>query len=174
MNKHLAEPSRERSHVEAALDANAFRHIAGHWVTGVAVVTTIDQAGNPLGLTMNGLTSLSLSPPQFLICLDNKSETLAALRDSRVFCINFLHRDQRDLSTLFATKNSNKFLGVEWTKGVTGAPILGGGLGHMELRLGQLLSGGDHQIAIGEVVAADVRAGEPLAYFNGKYRSVAE
>ncbi len=173
MSRHFIDPTKAPARFEPVLDASVFRRISGHWVTGVAVVTTIDKAGNPLGLTMNGLTSLSLSPPRFLVCLDNGSETLAALRISEIFCINFLHRDQQALSSLFATKNANKFSGVEWTKGVTGAPILGGAIGHMELRLSQLLCGDDHQIAIGEAVAADARAEEPLVYFNGKYRSVA-
>lgn len=173
MTRHFTNPTMESKRLEPILDANVFRRIAGHWVTGVAVVTTIDLSGNPLGLTMNGLTSLSLSPPQFLVCLDNASETLAALRHSKVFCINFLHRDQQSLSALFATKSAGKFTDVEWTRGVTGAPVLDGAIGYMELRLSQLLCGGDHQIAIGDAVAADARAGEPLVYFNGKYRSVA-
>jgi flavin reductase (DIM6/NTAB) family NADH-FMN oxidoreductase RutF len=173
MSRHFTDPTKESARFEPVLDASAFRRIAGHWVTGVAVITTIDKAGNPLGLTMNGLTSLSLSPPRFLVCFDNGSETLAALRISKIFCINFLHRDQQALSSLFATKSANKFSGVEWTKGLTGAPVLSGAIGHMELRLSQLLCGGDHQIAIGEAVAADTRTGEPLVYFNGEYRSVA-
>jgi flavin reductase (DIM6/NTAB) family NADH-FMN oxidoreductase RutF len=41
-----------------------FRKLAGHWLTGVSVVTTLDQDGKPVGMTMSAVTSLSLAPPQ--------------------------------------------------------------------------------------------------------------
>ena len=56
-----------------------FRKLAGHWLTGVSVVTTVDQHGKPVGMTMSAVTSLSLDPPQFLICVDNRARTLAEM-----------------------------------------------------------------------------------------------
>ncbi|SDT10910.1 flavin reductase family protein [Bradyrhizobium canariense] len=154
------------------IDPVSFRQVASRWVTGVAIVTTVDVDGRPLGLTMNGLTSLSLSPPQFIVCMNNGSDTLLALKRSNVFCINFLNQDQRHLSKVFATKGGDKFSSVEWHAGKTGSPIFAGAIGFAELRLTELLAGGDHCIAIGEVVCADARDGEPLVFFNGSYGGV--
>ena len=79
-----------------------FRKLAGHWLTGVSVVTTLDPNGVPVGMTMSAVTSLSLDPPQFLICVDNRARTLAAIVASGHFCINYLRQDQENLSTAFA------------------------------------------------------------------------
>lgn len=45
------------------LDARSFRQVMGTFPTGVTVVTVTDAAGNPLGLTVNSFTSVSLEPP---------------------------------------------------------------------------------------------------------------
>ena len=49
------------------MELEKFRKLASHWLTGVSVVTTLDQNGMPMGMTMSAVTSLSLDPPQFLI-----------------------------------------------------------------------------------------------------------
>jgi len=55
------------------LDQQQFKKIASHWASGVAIV----GAEGASGLTITSVTSLSLDPPQYLICLDQKSATLA-------------------------------------------------------------------------------------------------
>jgi len=86
-----------------------FRKASGLWATGVSIVTTIDGSGAPFGLTMNSVTSLSLNPPLYLVNLDNGSDTLTALMESRAFCINVLASDQQALSNKFAKKGGDKF-----------------------------------------------------------------
>ena len=43
-------------------DAQLFRHVLGHYPTGVAVITAMTDRG-PVGLSMNSFTSVSLAPP---------------------------------------------------------------------------------------------------------------
>ena len=61
---------------------DSFRKACGYWASGVSIVTTVDTDGKLYGLTMNAVTSLSLTPPLFLICVDNKSDTIEPLRRS--------------------------------------------------------------------------------------------
>ncbi len=79
-----------------------FRNTCGLWATGVSIVTTVGPEGEPYGLTMNGVTSLSLDPPMMLVCVDERSDTLAPMTKSRCFCINVLTKDQEQLSNRFA------------------------------------------------------------------------
>jgi flavin reductase (DIM6/NTAB) family NADH-FMN oxidoreductase RutF len=58
-----------------ALENTTLRRAAGHFATGVTVVTTRNRDGELSGLTMNALTCLSLDPPLFLICVGNASDT---------------------------------------------------------------------------------------------------
>ncbi len=158
------------------ITSEQFRRASGLWATGVSIVTTIDTAGKPYGLTMNAVTSLSLSPPMFIVCVDNNSDTLAPMRDSKVFCINVLASNQQDLSNRFAKKGDEKFSGIGHTRGSTGAPVLDGALLSIECAVSSIAPGGDHQIMLGEVrrIVTNESAGiEPLLYFGGRYAALA-
>lgn len=155
-----------------------FRKASGLWATGVSIVTTIDDQGTPYGLTMNSVTSLSLNPPLYLVNVDNGSDTLAPMLATRGFCINVLANDQQELSNRFAKKGDDKFLGVDYEPGASGAPRLAGSLMNIDCRINAVHEGGDHQIVVGDVVAivtADLDSGiKPLLYFSGRYADVSE
>ncbi len=157
------------------LSPELFRKACGYWATGVSIVTTVDTDGKPYGLTMNAVTSLSLTPPLFIICVDNKSDTLEPMRRSGVFGINVLGLGQQDLSNSFAKKNPNKFDGVEFDRGHTGAPVLHGHVLAIECRVSASYPGGDHQIFVGEVhhiSLPDPENAQPILYFRGRYAAL--
>lgn len=162
---------------DTSITSDQFRRASGLWATGVSIVTTVDSAGKPYGLTMNAVTSLSLNPPMFIVCVDNNSDTLAPMRDSKVFCINVLASAQQDLSNRFAKKGEEKFTGVAYGRGTTGAPVLEGALLSIECIVSDIVAGGDHQIMLGEVrriITNDADGVEPLLYFGGRYAAVAK
>jgi len=141
------------------------------WPTGVSVVTTRDGEGRAHGVTMNSVTSVSLEPPLMLMCLRNDSETLAAMRASGVFCVNFLADGQQEISNRFAHRCPDKFEGVATYDGRLGAPVLQGVLAALECRVEEVYPGGDHQIVVGELVHGTRYHPDaaPLVYFDGRY-----
>lgn len=153
----------QRPSVEANL-----RKFAGNFATGVAVITAPGRAGTLCGLTMNAVTSLSLSPPLYLICLGNSSNTLAAVLDSGRFAINFLAAHQTELSKRFASKESNKFWGVAYSLGEKGCPLLDEALAACECEVQATYPGGDHKIIVGEVQSININGGQPMIFHNGK------
>jgi flavin reductase (DIM6/NTAB) family NADH-FMN oxidoreductase RutF len=158
-----------------AITSEQFRRACGLWATGVSIVTTTDAAGRPYGLTMNAVTSLSLQPPMFVVCVDNGSDTLKPMCESRVFCVNVLTSAQQELSNRFARKGGEKFAGVDYSIGSTGAPVLAGALVSVECAVSAIVPGGDHQIVCGEVhriVVNESAAAEPLLYYCGRYGRV--
>ncbi len=161
---------------DTQLSAELFRRACGLWATGVSIVTTADSGGRPYGLTMNAVTSLSLNPPMFIVCVDNGSDTLKPMQDSQVFCVNVLADTQQDLSNRFAKKGDDKFTGVAFSAGVTGAPVLAGTLVSIECVVHSMVAGGDHQIVCGEVrrlVVSDLPEVQPLLYYGGRYAALA-
>ena len=157
------------------MTAEEFRKACGLWASGVSIVTTRDVDGKPYGLTMNAVTSLSLDPPLFLVCVDNKSDTLGAIKRSGLFCVNVLQQDQQALSNAFAKKNPDKFADVSFEWGKTGAPLLGGRLMAIECTVTAVHEGGDHHVFIGEVqeiTTPDGSEGVPLIYFRGRYAAL--
>ena len=157
------------------LSPELFRKACGYWATGVSIVTTVDVDDKPYGLTMNAITSLSLTPPLFLICVDNKSDTLEPMRRSGVFGINVLSLGQHELSNSFAKKNPSKFDGVGFERGHTGVPLLHDHVLAIECRVSATYPGGDHQIFVGEVLHISLPEPDnalPVLYFRGRYAAL--
>lgn len=156
-----------------AIDPRELRNVMGLFATGVTIITTKDTTGKPFGLTANAFSSLSLDPPLLLACIDKKVDCYACFDESKVFVVNFLARNQEDLSTRFATKGIEKFEGVSYTLGSLGVPLLDGALAHLECRVAARYEGGDHTIYTGEIQSMATSEAEPLLFYQGKYRSLA-
>lgn len=157
-----------------AITATDLRTFAGQFATGVAVVTTRSPEGELAGVTINAVTSLSLTPPLFLICLDHKSNTLGAVLSSGKFALHFLARGQTEVSRVFASKSADKFAEVDHAPGENGSPILSGVLAAAECSLAEMCAGGDHTIIIGQVEKVHIHGGEPLLYHRGAYAALDE
>lgn len=160
----------------ATITAEQFRRACGLWASGVSIVTTTDAARRPYGLTMSAVSSLSLEPPMLLVCLDRGSDTLPALLESRVFCVNVLSSTQQDLSNRFAKKGQDKFAGVSYSITDSGAPILDDTLVSVVCTLQDDFAGGDHRICCGvveRIVTNESVDIEPLLYYGGRYGTLA-
>ena len=152
-------------------DARTLRDALGCFATGVTVVTAFDTGGEPVGLTANSFTSVSLDPPLLLVCIARTSSSLKALESAGHFAVNVLHIGQQPASSLFAVPGEDRFRQTPWQRGRHDAPVLSNALANFECRRHQMHDGGDHIILVGEVLRAtfDPRR-DPLLYFRGKYR----
>lgn len=157
------------------LGPDDFRRVLGHFASGVTIVTTLDAAGRPAGLTASAFTSVSLTPPLVLVCVAHNAQSYETLRGADRFAINILEAGQEALSNRFATKSSSaaeKFEGVAHKAGALGLPLLTDALAHLECSTAHAYPGGDHTIFVGQVEAASSRDGdgpEPLLYYRGRY-----
>ena len=71
-----------------------FRTILGHYPTCVVVVTALDAAGSPTGMTVGSFTSVSLDPPMIGFLPTRDSRSFRRLRGATSFCVNVLAADQ--------------------------------------------------------------------------------
>jgi flavin reductase (DIM6/NTAB) family NADH-FMN oxidoreductase RutF len=156
---------------EAAFDQKDFRNALGTFPTGVAIITTVGAAGEPVGLTCNSFSSVSLEPPLVSWSLRKASKSLETFRDAPSFTINILAGDQNELSGRFASsKVADKFAGVDWRPGHGGAPVIGNSLASFECSTFAVHDAGDHLIFIGQVQRFDHgRPEDPLVFYKGAY-----
>lgn len=158
------------------IDAQAFKEVMAHWATGVTVVTTMVD-GLPVGITASSFTSVSLQPPQVLICVNKSLHTNGAIQRSGFFAVNILSVEQQEWGMIFAGMKPevlDRFQGIDWSTGATGAPLLPAVLGWLDCRVSHAYDGDDHTIFVGEVVASDARReGAPLLYYNRGWRRMA-
>jgi 3-hydroxy-9,10-secoandrosta-1,3,5(10)-triene-9,17-dione monooxygenase reductase component len=152
-----------------APDPELFREVFGRFATGVAVVTSAGPSGAG-GMTANALCSLSLEPLLALVCFENRARTLPIVRDAGRFAVNLLAADQADLAGVFASKlpESEKLEGVSH-RFEDGVPVIDGSLAWAVCELRELIAGGDHTIAIGQVTSMGLGEGEPLLWYSGRY-----
>jgi flavin reductase (DIM6/NTAB) family NADH-FMN oxidoreductase RutF len=156
-----------------AVDKNELRRVMGHFATGVTVITTCDESGNPFGLTANAVSSVSLVPPLILVCVDKKADTYPYFERSKVFVVNILSDAQEGISRRFATSGIEKFDGIGYHKNESGCAVLDDAVGHIDCRIVQAHDAGDHTVYIGEVETVDANDVPPLLFFRGGYRKLA-
>jgi flavin reductase (DIM6/NTAB) family NADH-FMN oxidoreductase RutF len=161
----------------AALDAEVFRKVMSNFATGVTVVTThVD--GRLHGFTANAVTSVSLDPLLFLVCVDKKANAHGELSKAKHFGVNVLGIDQQHVSNTFAKSalpEEGTLRGMSYRMGDTGVPLLTGSIAWLECEVHELLEGGDHTIVIGRAVGGCVDSdAPPLIFFRGRYRRIAD
>lgn len=151
------------------VDDTRFRAVLGHFASGVTVVTG-DVSGEPVGLSLQSFSSLSLDPPMVLILPGRCSGSWARIQDSGRFCVNVLATDQKSLALRFARPGVDRFGGVAWSPGVLGSPRLAGACAWIECEINSVHDGGDHLVVFGDVRALDGASGvEPLLFHRGSF-----
>ena len=144
------------------------------WASGVAVVTTSSEKFGVQGMTVTAFSSVSVNPPQVLVCINDAADTGVGIHESQYFAVNVLNSDQQDLSNQFAGGSSQqqRFENTDWKEGITGAPILNDSLMSLDCKVVEKVRAGTHWIIIGEVQECICRLGEPLLYYRGDYRQL--
>jgi len=135
---------------------------------GVVVITA--RVGDEFrGLTASSLVSISLEPPMVLVGLERESATRASVLQTKAFNASLLTRSQEFLADRFAGRAPA--LDLEWRTlphrlGTNGIPLLDGCAAWLECRLVQVHQAGDHDICVGEVLAAGIGSGDPLVLWD--------
>ena len=152
-----------------------FRQTLARFASGVTVISTYKENARPIGVTVSAFTSVSLSPPLVLICLDSATSDLNTYIETKVFGINILADDQADVSNAFAFPGPKPpFEQVKYRQGVLGLPMIEGTLASLECRVEAVYPGGAHVIIVGAVEQASWREDlQPLIYATGRYCALA-
>ncbi|MFS0864786.1 flavin reductase family protein [Fredinandcohnia sp. 179-A 10B2 NHS] len=151
-----------------------FKEVMGNYPTGVTVVTTTDENGVPLGLTVNSFASVSLDPLLILWSIDKRVSSYEPFIKSDKFAVHVLAGDQGDICALFASKGTDRFGNCEWTLSDHNLPIVSGAAGVLQCKTFKTIDAGDHTILIGEVVDIENHSKEPLLYHNRKFGHIPE
>jgi len=152
---------------ETAEGARHLRAFLGRYATGVTVVTTRGPSG-PLGMTANSVTSVSIDPPLILWCPARSSARFPAFEAADHYAIHVLAADQLALCQRFS-RSGGDFSALELGETPEGLPALTGCLARFDCRAEARHDGGDHAILVGRVLRAEMRDGDPLLFWNGRY-----
>ncbi len=150
-------------------DPIALRRVLGRFATGVAVVTTRSDDGQPIGLTVNSFASVSLTPPLVSWCLRRDAASFPVFAAARHWAISVLASTQVNLARQFCGLPAERFAGVSCHDGLGGAPLLDGAIARLECSAFHGVDGGDHHIFLGRVEAYATGEGAPLLFHGGSF-----
>src|SRR5665213_578031 len=132
-----------------AVSAEDFRKALGHLAAGVAVVTTQLPSGAFAGITVTSFTSLSLSPPLVLVCIDKRAGLHDPLAIGQAFAVNLLadHQERETCSWWSASRFTAK-----------ACPMANGSCRPARLSMHTSTKGGDNDREVNEVTVIPANA----------------
>ncbi len=142
-------------------------------VHGVYVVTT--RVGEKInGMTAAWVAQVSLKPLLLMVSIAPARYSHTLIKESGIFAINVLTKDQAELAKRFGFKSGrkiDKFAGLDYLSAVTGAPILPQAFAYVDLKLAHTYTAGDHTLFVGEAVAAKILhpQSQPLVFNKNDY-----
>src|SRR5690554_1232422 len=154
---------------KASFDPQEFRSALSTFTTGVTIITTRAENGDPVGITANSFNSVSLNPPMVLWSLDKSAMSLPAFTSNKHWNVHILSVEQEALSGRFASRGEDKFKGLELDTGINNIPLLKNCTARFNCRTAFIYEGGDHMIFVGEVLGFDKSERPPLAFQSGQY-----
>ncbi len=157
----------------ASFTSDDLRAALGQFATGVTIITAAPADAPLVGLTANSFNSVSLAPPLVLWSLSAQSSSMPGFMQASHYAINVLAADQRLLAERFARKGIDRFDGVAWRPGKSGAPLIDGAIATFECTHHHQHREGDHLIFIGRVqhCRRDRLGQAPLVFHGGRFFS---
>ena len=158
-----------------AISGADFKQALQRWGSGIAVVATKSEKFGTQGMTVTAFCSLSVTPPQILVCLNESADTGEGIKESGNFSVNVLKSDQEHISNQFAGGSSQqqRFENTKWETGMLEVPIMSDSLMSLSCKVVTIIPSGTHNIVIGEVEETVCRSGAPLLYFRSGYHTLA-
>ena len=148
--------------------AEAFRRIP----YGIYALTT-QRGTESRAMIVSWVSQVSYSPPLLMVALRHNRPALPAIRESGLFSLSLLSRDQGVMVDRFKDPNFHgQTSGLFRQDSQKGLPSIRGACASWECRLFSQREAGDHILIIGEVVSTLVNPqGKPLttAEYGGTY-----
>ena len=152
----------------APVDPREFRNALGRFMSGITVVSA-EANGEPHGMTANAFISVSLDPPLILVSIDRRAHMLGFLARAGRFGVSVLGIGHEAYSMHFSGR-PQEGLDVAWQREGFDTPVLADGIAQLDCDVHSTIEAGDHTLYLGRVKRLRYRDGEPLGYFQGKYR----
>ena len=145
----------------------------GNFATGVTVITTTDDQGQPHAMTANAFTSVCLDPPTVLVCVAHSTHTFGFLEKLGRFGVNILGQAQKELGAYFALRPEARQGGVEYSYADAGdgLTVLENSMVFMGCEVIGSHVYGDHTVYLAEVkeVRQNEQAVSPLMFFRSRW-----
>ncbi len=171
----------EEGHAYVREVGEHFRTAMSALAATVCVVAASSPSGERTGTTATAVCSLSTEPPQIVACLNRDSSIARMLACTGWFSVNILAGHQEPVAGTFAgrtgLKGEARFAATEWSRHVTGVPLLTGATASVVCHVAGSLHQASHLVLIGRVLDVVMPEGAPpapLMYHMRRFTTVSE
>jgi flavin reductase (DIM6/NTAB) family NADH-FMN oxidoreductase RutF len=151
------------------INTRELRDAFGAFMTGVTIVTTARDDGQPLGFTANSFSSVSLDPALLLVSIAKTSSNFQTFSTTGHFAINILAEGQKDLSNTFARPSDDRFANVGWRLSAHRNPLIDDVSAWFDCTTHAVIDAGDHALIVGKVEVFHSAGYAGLGYYRGGY-----
>ncbi|TDQ42922.1 flavin reductase family protein [Aureibacillus halotolerans] len=143
-----------------------YKDVMSKYPTGVTIVTTTGEDGEPVGLTVNSFASVSIDPLLVLWSIDDHVNSKNIFANAKGFAVHILAEEQGDLCWTFARKDVDRFASCKWSLSPNGLPIIEGAKAVLQCDTYQAVPAGDHTVMIGKVIDIENSDRTPMIYYH--------
>lgn len=150
-----------------ALLASFRRH-----ASGVAVITTTDPAGEPVGFTATSITSLGANPPLIMFSVARGASSWSAISQAEYLAVHTLGENNVEFAKRMAADHTKRFAGSDWSVGPQGLPVFDCATSVLIAKVRQVINVESNAVVIADVVLGAVGTEQnALLYHQRGYHS---
>jgi flavin reductase (DIM6/NTAB) family NADH-FMN oxidoreductase RutF len=126
------------------------------------------------GMAASSFTSVSLDPPLVSVCVANTSATWPKLATLDHLGLSVLADDHAAVARALASKNGDRFSGVDWMATDSGAVFVHGATLWLECAPYKRIEAGDHEIVVLQIVSLAMYPDvAPMVFHRSNFRELA-
>jgi flavin reductase (DIM6/NTAB) family NADH-FMN oxidoreductase RutF len=165
-----AAPLMQQSGTASEATSTAFRAAMRQLASTVTVITA-SADGVEAGMTASSICSVSVDPPQMLVCVNRGGRTHELISASQRFAINLLSPQHASIARHYSAPNrtSARLTLGRWLRSSSGPPVLADALVSFGCEVQQEIPAATHTVFIGRVLQLSMRNAEPLMYRHGAF-----
>ena len=154
--------------------AEALKSVFRNHASGITVVTSATDQGEPIGFTASSVTSLGSNPPLVSLNIAQGSSSYQHLTPGKLVAIHTLDKDALWLAERMAADKTQRFVDVEYLTGPESTPYFPQVPAILLARVKSRTEVEANAVVIltAETAASQNEAKEPLVYFQRGYHTL--
>ena len=154
--------------------SDALKTIFRNHATGIAIVTSSDGDGNPIGFTASSVTSLGSVPPLVSLNVAQGASTYQHIRPGKLMAIHTLDAENLELAQKLAEDKEQRFTGKDFEIGPESTPIFLAASSVLLVRVINKIEVEANAVVVlsAETAHQNRSSKEPLIYFQRGYHTV--
>lgn len=155
--------------------SEALKTVFRNHASGIALVTSVDDAGNPIGFTASSITSLGSNPPLVSFNIAQGSSSYCFLLPGKLVAMHTLDETTLHLAQRLAGDKAQRFDGSE-SRGPEGIPLFEQSSAILLGRIRERFEVESNAVIVLDAVSARLTGTDvnPLVYFQRAYHGLGD